>query len=197
MKRSGCCLMRVEKVFPLAIAARMGRWLAVVVVHHRRLECDNASPCLESSQSAATTRSRAWSRRNNQRHDRSAAAPSHVVRPRSSPATRTAYTSGTWLPETAAMSSAKIWLSIKVTIVSYRRLLATLCRASRFVECFSLSKRVRYRECYFTECGTRQTIFYRMPDKNHFEHSGKSQIPVLTPMPARRTYSWVPRTTIK
>jgi hypothetical protein len=40
-----------------------------------------------------------------------------------------------------------------------------LCRVSVDVECPTLGKRGRYRECNFPECGTWQRILCRLPDK--------------------------------
>jgi hypothetical protein len=44
------------------------------------------------------------------------------------------------LGQVASLPSAKDRRSTKITVVSYRRLLTALCRASPFVECLALGK---------------------------------------------------------
>jgi hypothetical protein len=64
-------------------------------------------------------------------------------------------------------AECRIGRSAKITLVSYRRLLAVLYRASPFAECLTLGKEVfvecptlgkgcRYRESFFAEGDTRQ-----------------------------------------
>jgi hypothetical protein len=50
------------------------------------------------------------------------------------------------LDKVAALSSAKSRLSAKIMVVSYKRLLTALCRASAFAECLVLGKEV-FAEC--------------------------------------------------
>jgi hypothetical protein len=57
-----------------------------------------------------------------------------------------------------------------------------VCRVSIYAECPTLDKRGRYLECDFAECGTRQIVLCRVPDKKHStkrRHSAWSQIPVV------------------
>jgi hypothetical protein len=69
----------------------------------------------------------------------------------------------------AVLSSVNVWRSAKLTTVSYRRLLTTFCRGSHFAktltlgksfyaESFTLGKRGRCQESYFTESSTRQRM---------------------------------------
>jgi hypothetical protein len=69
-------------------------------------------------------------------------------------------------------------LSAKVTAVSFRRRLMALCRVFRTrqrnlcrvyscAESPALGKHCRYREQDFAECGTRQRLLCRVPDKKH------------------------------
>jgi hypothetical protein len=95
--------------------------------------------------------------------------------------------------------SVNAWRSAKITIVSYRRLLTSLCRVSSFAECLTLGKEV-FAEClaipsvllsvnvivtesvtlssaalskeFFTECPTKST-------RRSVERSPNSRIPVL------------------
>jgi hypothetical protein len=41
------------------------------------------------------------------------------------------------------------------------------CRVSAYAECRTLGKRCRCRDCFIVECGTRQIILCRVPDKKH------------------------------
>jgi hypothetical protein len=83
-----------------------------------------------------------------------------------------------------SLPSTRTRLSAKITAVSFRRRLTTLCRAPQFAECVStrqrclcrvyscakspaLGKRGRYREQDFAECGTRQILPCRVPDKKN------------------------------
>jgi hypothetical protein len=43
----------------------------------------------------------------------------------------------------------------------------SLCRVSTNAECPALGKEPRCREPSFTECGTRQSLLCRVPDKRH------------------------------
>jgi hypothetical protein len=43
----------------------------------------------------------------------------------------------------------------------------SLCRVSFCAECPALGKESRCRESSFTECGTRQILLCRVPDKRH------------------------------
>jgi hypothetical protein len=67
-----------------------------------------------------------------------------------------------------SLSSARTWLSAKITAVSFRRRLTALCRALPFTECLSLDKDVfaespalgkrgRYQEQDFAEYPTKNT----------------------------------------
>jgi hypothetical protein len=51
-----------------------------------------------------------------------------------------------------------------------------LCRVVSCAECPALGKEARCREPNFTECGSRQSLLCRVPDKRH---SAKPQIPVV------------------
>jgi hypothetical protein len=83
-----------------------------------------------------------------------------------------------WVPNVGAQQ--------KLTAVSYRRLLTALCRAPHSPRCLcrvyfcaespALDKRDLYREHDFVECGIRQSLLCRVPDK---KHSAKPRIPVV------------------
>jgi hypothetical protein len=113
------------------------------------------------------------------------------------------------LDKVAYLPSAKARPSVKITTVSYRRLLMALCRAPPFVECLALGK-VFFDECLsvprvllsvnavltesrtlpsaalgknlFAECPTGST-------RQSAKHSTKSQIPVVhPPIPCMQQY---------
>jgi hypothetical protein len=71
------------------------------------------------------------------------------------------------LGKEASLLSAKARRSVKITAVSYRRLLTALCRAPPFAKCLALGKGFfaesptlgkhgHYRELEFTECPTEK-----------------------------------------
>jgi hypothetical protein len=82
-----------------------------------------------------------------------------------------------------SLPSARTRLSAKVTAVSFRRRLTALCREPPFAECILvprvlLSANVVVTERrtlpsaalgkgFFAECGTRQRLLCRVPDKKH------------------------------
>jgi hypothetical protein len=106
------------------------------------------------------------------------------------------------LDKKTSLSSVKARRSTKITAVSYRRLLTTLCRAPPFAECLALGK-VFFAECLsvprvllsvnvvitesrnlpsaaldkevFAECPTEST-------RQSVVHSAKSRIPVMDAM---------------
>jgi hypothetical protein len=90
------------------------------------------------------------------------------------------------LGKEASLLSAKARRSVKITAVSYRRLLTALCRAPPFAKCLALGKGFfaesptlgkhgHYRELEFTECPTEST-------RQRAEHSVKSRILVVLVM---------------
>jgi hypothetical protein len=56
------------------------------------------------------------------------------------------------LGKVSSLRSANVWRLAKITVVSYRRLLTALCRASPFAECLTLDKDV------FVECMSMPSV---------------------------------------
>jgi hypothetical protein len=106
-----------------------------------------------------------------------------------------------------SLSSARTWLSEKITAVSFTRRLTTICLAPPFAECLALGKEI-FAECipvvrvllsanavvtesrtlpsaalgkdFFAECPTKNT-------RQSAEHSAKTRIPVVM---AGRSTTW-------
>jgi hypothetical protein len=66
-----------------------------------------------------------------------------------------------------------------------------LCRVGSYAECPALGKETRCREPNFIECGSRQSLLCRVPDKRHSAKRstlGKASIPIATNLHSTRAY---------
>jgi hypothetical protein len=83
---------------------------------------------------------------------------------------------GQTLVKVPSFPSVNVWRSIKITVVSYKRLLTVICRASSFAKCLALDKAV------FTECLTVSRVLLSIK-KRSLTRVGLNECSVKTYLP--------------